>query len=180
MNTDKILWPKKASVKQSFPLPSSIIYYIAKNPVTQKFYNTIIQCCKYFFEKNAIIAAKDITNICDEIYVIPRDNKKILSWVKIDVKKITCKIWLTCSIFIDTENAFNSFLLLFPRFYFRLNIVNIFLQHQKSIIFEDFKFLISSAKLVILQNVKIFYRDGTSVPLEKIIGAIPNIKNFKT
>ena len=50
----------KKLIPQRFSIPSSFIYYMAKNPTSLPVYQKLIQSCKYFFAKNPIIVVFNI------------------------------------------------------------------------------------------------------------------------
>uniref|UniRef100_A0A914PG81 Uncharacterized protein n=1 Tax=Panagrolaimus davidi TaxID=227884 RepID=A0A914PG81_9BILA len=51
---------KGPNIRQTWSLPDSIIYYIAKNPSNAKAWQKLIQCCKYFFAKNPILVIDEL------------------------------------------------------------------------------------------------------------------------
>uniref|UniRef100_A0A914PL00 Uncharacterized protein n=1 Tax=Panagrolaimus davidi TaxID=227884 RepID=A0A914PL00_9BILA len=83
--------------RQNFSLPNNIIYYILKNPKSAKFYQKMVQSCKYFFIKNPIIVIDTKLWFCDE-------NRWETESKQYDITKVTCKFWITGDLFIESNS----------------------------------------------------------------------------
>uniref|UniRef100_A0AC35FQN6 Uncharacterized protein n=1 Tax=Panagrolaimus sp. PS1159 TaxID=55785 RepID=A0AC35FQN6_9BILA len=182
----KFDWPGDDVLKQYFSLPSNIIYYMAMNPSTPKCYNKLIQCCKYFFEKNPIIVVKNLisyngdesqTKICSKREY---ECEEFGCCVDIDIYKVTSTFWLTSELEFDcfSNNNPNYYSTLCSKI-FRCDIAKLLL-HEKLIYYEDFKLLASSAKEILLDCVEMTYNneDGENVMLEKIVEACSKVKKL--
>uniref|UniRef100_A0A914PYX4 Uncharacterized protein n=1 Tax=Panagrolaimus davidi TaxID=227884 RepID=A0A914PYX4_9BILA len=178
-----IVWPEAPSIQQKhLSLPYLIIDYIAKNPSSSEVYKKLIQCCKYFFEKMPILVAAYMfggRQLCSHDEEPYEDDEECC--VSIDINKITSSIWLTKTIDLDETyplvNQKDYYSLLCSKIY-RLETSHLYLQGT-SILFDDFKILVSSVKHVELSDVDIIYNDGKPLMLEDILESIPHIEIFK-
>uniref|UniRef100_A0AC34F0N5 Uncharacterized protein n=1 Tax=Panagrolaimus sp. ES5 TaxID=591445 RepID=A0AC34F0N5_9BILA len=173
----RIPWPGGPSLKQYFSFPESMVYYTAKNPSTSKYYSKIIQSCKYYFQKQPILAVTKI----DNENIICSDEKCICSHcynccVKIDINKISNKFWLTNTFSLEASDSRNFISMISPKIY-RCEIVYLYFI-DKNIIYDDFKMLGSHAKQIYLEYVQIKYKNGSTVMLEQILEVIPNVVKF--
>uniref|UniRef100_A0A914PVD1 Uncharacterized protein n=1 Tax=Panagrolaimus davidi TaxID=227884 RepID=A0A914PVD1_9BILA len=175
-------WPDGLSAQQDWNYRESMIYYIAKNPSSAKVYQKMIQSCKYFFEKNPVLVASELKACNDNVNSLICSNKtdeckknKGKCCVKIDVAKLSSKIWLRDELDI-AYGAKNYTSLLSSKLYrceiYRLEICN------KVIMFDDLQLLSSSAKEIILQKNSIIYNCGKVVMLDKIIESSSNGTEF--
>uniref|UniRef100_A0A914Q5U7 Uncharacterized protein n=1 Tax=Panagrolaimus davidi TaxID=227884 RepID=A0A914Q5U7_9BILA len=180
--SDVTITPKSfnrgSTIKQNWSLPNSIIYYITKYPSNSKGYQKLIQSCKYFFVKNPIIVASFLRSkhvskalICSKKQK-DCENNDGRCCIKIDIKKVTSKIWITgkFEISFDAPTSLLCSKLYKCETYLGLEYKNIF--------FDDFKFLASSVKRICLSKSLIKYKDGEIVMLEKILECLPKIKWF--
>uniref|UniRef100_A0A914P459 Uncharacterized protein n=1 Tax=Panagrolaimus davidi TaxID=227884 RepID=A0A914P459_9BILA len=173
----KISWPKSSSIRQYFSLPSNIIYYISKNPSSSEVYNKMIQCCKYFFERNPIIVVPNMeeNTVClNDASECQKCKKECC--IEIDLKKLACKIWFTNQLVIWDPNIAEIPPLFLSKIY-RTEIQHLEI-HEKFVKYDNFKFLAFTAKDVYLNNVKMVYENGKDVPLEKILEEIPEVEQF--
>uniref|UniRef100_A0A914QEZ1 Uncharacterized protein n=1 Tax=Panagrolaimus davidi TaxID=227884 RepID=A0A914QEZ1_9BILA len=162
-------WPGGPSIRQNWLLPDNIIYYIAKNPSSSKVYQKHVQICKFFFEKNPIItvAALGTCEKCTKYLISQNGHDRC---IKIDLNMLSTKIWITRNLFVykHIENFAENILSKIIRFeVLTLAIVN------NDIIFDDLKFLVSSAKKVKLQENSVKYKNGTIVMFDKILECLP-------
>uniref|UniRef100_A0AC34FLZ3 Uncharacterized protein n=1 Tax=Panagrolaimus sp. ES5 TaxID=591445 RepID=A0AC34FLZ3_9BILA len=174
----KIVWSGGPSMRQHFALPESIMYYMAMNPSSAEVYKKLIQTSKYFFEKNPILVAEDICNIYGVTEICSNIECRGFGvcCVKIDLKKISSKFWFTNGLYLHDNDTQYSFSMLCSKIYRCENsILTLYNQH---LMYDEFKFLASSATNVTLGNVKITNNDGSTVMLEKILEAVPKIENF--
>uniref|UniRef100_A0AC35FJ81 Uncharacterized protein n=1 Tax=Panagrolaimus sp. PS1159 TaxID=55785 RepID=A0AC35FJ81_9BILA len=179
-NCGKITWPDCPSQKQDWSLPGCVIYYIAKNPLSAKCYQKLVQTCKFFFEKNPILVVKKLydyeeedgvnTRICSNINDECMKNNQTCC-VQIDLHKLSSKIWLTevLSALHGTQD-FMSFLC---SKLFRCEIF-CFKAKGKFIKYDDFKSLVSCAKGIYLFKCVIKYNGGNIVMLDKILELFPS------
>uniref|UniRef100_A0A914P863 Uncharacterized protein n=1 Tax=Panagrolaimus davidi TaxID=227884 RepID=A0A914P863_9BILA len=159
------------------------MYYMAMNPSNSKFNHKLIQSCKYFFERNPILVVRKM----EEISICSNEDCTAYSYddapccVKIDIKKIKSKFWLTQKLMADylrmDESPNITFTSLLCPKLFRCEIDDLRIC-DKIVLFEDFKYLASFATYVTLSNVKMIHRNGKVVMLEKILEAITNIEKF--
>uniref|UniRef100_A0AC35FB48 Uncharacterized protein n=1 Tax=Panagrolaimus sp. PS1159 TaxID=55785 RepID=A0AC35FB48_9BILA len=100
--------------------------------------------------------------------------------VEIDINKITSSIWLTNIIHLEDMDSLvnqkNYYSLLCSKIY-RLEISELIL-NGISILFDDFKVLVSPVENVELMDVDILYNDGKPVMLEGILESILHIEIF--
>uniref|UniRef100_A0A914R2I7 Uncharacterized protein n=1 Tax=Panagrolaimus davidi TaxID=227884 RepID=A0A914R2I7_9BILA len=180
---EKIQWPNTPSMKQNWSFKESLIYYIAMKPPTSKVYQRLIQLCKYFFEKNPILIVTRLRDSKEDGDVKSRIcfyedlecyKKKRECCFKIDIAKLSAKIWITRLLFI-INHLKDYFALLCSKLYRCENIeIGIF---DTIVMFEDFKFMVSSAKDVALHNTSIEYNNGTIVMFDKILECLsPNVE----
>uniref|UniRef100_A0A914QZY1 Uncharacterized protein n=1 Tax=Panagrolaimus davidi TaxID=227884 RepID=A0A914QZY1_9BILA len=180
-----ILWPETPSIQQKhLSLPYLIIDYIAKNPLSPEVYKKLIQCCKYFFEKMPVLVAADMFDggrtLCPYNGEKCDDNDEECC-VSIDINKLKSSIWPTNLICLD-----QNYYPVYHKDYYSLLCSKIYLLGTSrlclrgiSILFDDFKILVSAVKNVELSNVDITYNDGKPVMLEGILESIPHIKTFE-
>uniref|UniRef100_A0A914PET2 Uncharacterized protein n=1 Tax=Panagrolaimus davidi TaxID=227884 RepID=A0A914PET2_9BILA len=145
----KRAWPGGPSVQQNWSLPNSMIFYIAKNPSSSKVYQKLVQTCKFFFEKNPIIIIENL-DTCENgtNYHISQNERldclenKFECCIKIDLNKLSTKIWITQGLFIR-KHIQNSIATVVQR-NFRYEILNLGVD-DNDIIFDDLKVLASFA-----------------------------------
>uniref|UniRef100_A0AC34F8Y0 Uncharacterized protein n=1 Tax=Panagrolaimus sp. ES5 TaxID=591445 RepID=A0AC34F8Y0_9BILA len=176
----RIVWPESPSLKQYFSLPDSIMYYMAMNPPSPEVYNKLIQSCKYFFERNPILVVKHMNEIDVDTKICAKEDCDGIGdkpcCIKIDLKKIKSKFWLTHELYMDCYTTQNFISMLLPKlFRCDINVLTIF---HKDILYDEFKYLASFAKEVEVCNVKMLYTDGKTVMLEKILEVVLKIQYF--
>uniref|UniRef100_A0A914Q9H3 Uncharacterized protein n=1 Tax=Panagrolaimus davidi TaxID=227884 RepID=A0A914Q9H3_9BILA len=180
----KRAWPGGSSIQQNWSLPDSMILYIAKNPSSSKVYQKHVQICKLFFEKNPIIIVANLDTLenCTKYHISQNKRlecikNKFECCIKIDLNKLSTKIWITQGLFIG-QSIQNCFATIVQKS-FRFEILCL-LVFDNDIIFDDLKVLVSSAKHVSLYDTNsIKYKNGTIVMFDKILECLPsNIKYF--
>uniref|UniRef100_A0A914P5T9 DUF38 domain-containing protein n=1 Tax=Panagrolaimus davidi TaxID=227884 RepID=A0A914P5T9_9BILA len=176
-------WPGGPSVQQYCSLPNSMIYYIAKNPTSPKFYQNLVQTCKFFFEKNPVIVMANLYTLENGTkYHISQNERheciknNLECCIKIDLNKLSTKIWITQVLSIQ-KHIQNSIATIVQKT-FRFEILYLYVE-DNDIIFDDLKVLVSSAKSVFLCENSIKYKKGITVMLDKILECLPtNIEIF--
>uniref|UniRef100_A0AC34FIB0 Uncharacterized protein n=1 Tax=Panagrolaimus sp. ES5 TaxID=591445 RepID=A0AC34FIB0_9BILA len=168
---------------QSFSLPDSIMFYMAKNPPSAEIYQKLIQSCKYFFVKNPLLVVSELHLGYRNGWHTCGDEEKI------DLKNIPHKLWISrnlnvvvnCGIVhIDACNGQDRFFVssLISKFY-RCDVTKLTLQRQ-TISFKDFIFLASNVESLQLTNaLNILNEDGSVATLEKIVEALPKLTYFE-
>uniref|UniRef100_A0A914PB64 Uncharacterized protein n=1 Tax=Panagrolaimus davidi TaxID=227884 RepID=A0A914PB64_9BILA len=181
----KRAWPGCPSIQQNWSLPNSIILYIAKNPSSSKVYQILVRTCKFFFETNPIIitAYLDTCKNSTKYRISQNQNERrkcsqnnFECCIKIDLNMLSTKIWITRGLYIQKriQNSITTIVQKNFRFEsFHLSVA------ENDIIFDDLKFLVSSAKRVFLFENSIKYKNGSIVMLDNILGCLPtNIEIF--
>uniref|UniRef100_A0AC35FI44 Uncharacterized protein n=1 Tax=Panagrolaimus sp. PS1159 TaxID=55785 RepID=A0AC35FI44_9BILA len=170
-----IKWPGGPSIQQKhLSLPYLIIDYMAKNPSSTEVYNKLIQCCKHFYEKNPILVVKNM----NENGISSTNGSEVDEdeyFVDMDIQKIKSKIWLT-DVLSLWGVALPNFTVLCSKLY-RCNLSELFLGDM-NVLFDDFKYLALTVKGVELNNVKMTYKNGKPVMLERILEALPKVEDF--
>uniref|UniRef100_A0AC35FG45 Maturase K n=1 Tax=Panagrolaimus sp. PS1159 TaxID=55785 RepID=A0AC35FG45_9BILA len=171
------------AVKQDFPYPSSIMYYIKTCQKEFKFYYKFVQTCKYFYSPTDPVPCFYLGNV---VHLNPGQKLIIRIFTQMylllpdDLKKIK-KIWLMGHFSITPVSL--------PLRYYSSILNNLFLSNihslqisKQNISFTDFQLLISSktlTKLSIVAGASIMdERDNTRVKLDKILECVPNIHSF--
>uniref|UniRef100_A0AC34FWC6 Uncharacterized protein n=1 Tax=Panagrolaimus sp. ES5 TaxID=591445 RepID=A0AC34FWC6_9BILA len=152
------------------------MYYMAVNPSTPEAYNKLIQCCKYFFEKNPILVAarmRDQTTICTKEYC--EDDKKCC--VIYDITKTSSKLWLTHDLNLHGYDGSLNFIPLLRKKLFRYQIPNLII-FTKIVTIDDFKFVASFPDLIFIWASKIVDAAGNTVMLETLFENMYNVKYF--
>uniref|UniRef100_A0A914Q7T8 Uncharacterized protein n=1 Tax=Panagrolaimus davidi TaxID=227884 RepID=A0A914Q7T8_9BILA len=178
----KRAWPGGPSIQQNWLLPESIIFYAAKNPSSAAVYFKLIQSCKYFFERNPILivtkfdTCPDNVNcyICQNSYKDCIENKRKCC-IKIDMKKLSSKLWITLDLCLQYGTQNFTSLLCSKLYHSEIYCLGI---RDKIIQFDDFKVLTTSANAVFSWKCSIIYSDGKIVMLDKILKCLPNLGNF--
>uniref|UniRef100_A0A914P794 Uncharacterized protein n=1 Tax=Panagrolaimus davidi TaxID=227884 RepID=A0A914P794_9BILA len=171
----KRAWPGGPSIQQNWSLPNSMILYIAKNPTSPKVYQKLVQTCKFFFETHPIIIMAALTTFKNFSQYYISENGHDLC-MKIDLNKLSTKIWITQGLFFYKRVENFAEHLLSKIFRCEVSTLGVF---DNDIIFDDLKFLVSSAKNVALYRNSIKYKNGTTVMLDKVLECIPtNIEYF--
>ena len=81
-------------VLQRFSIPSSILYYVTRDPATPIVYQKFIQSCKYFYAVNPIYIV-DVIRIIDGVAEIHQGDDKGMPYLVIKPHQILCKLWVT-------------------------------------------------------------------------------------
>uniref|UniRef100_A0A914QW75 Uncharacterized protein n=1 Tax=Panagrolaimus davidi TaxID=227884 RepID=A0A914QW75_9BILA len=159
--------------RQNFVFRDSFMQYIAKNPKSVKLYQKLVKSCKYFFLKNPILILYKLrdTNFGWEAMAEAED-----CWKRLDINNITSKFWIIEGFYGYTgSNHIVSSLI--PKLYKCdakwLDLVN------QIITFDELLFLASNAEHFDFYGVVVKYEDGSLVPLEKVVEALPKIKTIE-
>uniref|UniRef100_A0AC34FW11 Uncharacterized protein n=1 Tax=Panagrolaimus sp. ES5 TaxID=591445 RepID=A0AC34FW11_9BILA len=171
----KVYFDASSSRHQSFPFQDSLINYITKNPSSSKCYQKMVQSCKYFYIKNPILVVFKFG------YDEKRNDKcRIYSGKKcIQMANITSKLWITDELYVSCISPAkqNLFLSLIPKLY-QFDAKRIYLwDHTLS--FDHFCYLNQSTENIDLWRITVKYDDGSIVPFEKLIEALPKLKNIR-
>uniref|UniRef100_A0A914P9J4 Uncharacterized protein n=1 Tax=Panagrolaimus davidi TaxID=227884 RepID=A0A914P9J4_9BILA len=157
--------------RQCFALPDPIMEYIAKNPEFAELYQKLIESCKYFFIKNPILVIHDLRynngNGWEMRSLISDD------WKKVDMKKLSCKLWITGSVNViaTTSDDKNALSLIIPKIdECQAESLDLFGQ---DIFYEELDILGTFAKDVYLYGSVVKYQNGKNVELEKIVQVFP-------
>uniref|UniRef100_A0A914P4C6 Uncharacterized protein n=1 Tax=Panagrolaimus davidi TaxID=227884 RepID=A0A914P4C6_9BILA len=168
----------------------------SKNPSTSKFYQKLIQSCKYFFIKNPIIIVPELIfiEINERWYTqgrrFPKDRPNGIS---VYLNKITSKIW-NIDLLIVRPNIWEpatippvvtSFV---PKIY-QCDATSIRI-YEQMFFYNDLMVIASKCEMFHLSNVVIINNDKvvpekaknsfkTAVSLETIFKALPNVKIFE-
>ena len=78
-------------LQQRFSLPPSIIYNMAKNPISPSGYQKLTQTCKYFYARNPIIVVDFIWLFDDSFHVYLNKDKH--PYRIRNARQILCKFW---------------------------------------------------------------------------------------
>uniref|UniRef100_A0A914PVU4 Uncharacterized protein n=1 Tax=Panagrolaimus davidi TaxID=227884 RepID=A0A914PVU4_9BILA len=160
---------------QNFAFQGSIMYYIAKNPKSVKLYQKLVQSCKYFFRMNPILINEYICVLNYKsigLKAVKEDGWKIL-----DINNISSKCWITKGCYGFTGNNHHLVSSLIPKLY-KCDAKRLDLGDQ-IITFDELMFLASNAEEIDLDGVVVKYEDGSLVPLEKVVEALPKIKTIR-
>uniref|UniRef100_A0A914PWX1 Uncharacterized protein n=1 Tax=Panagrolaimus davidi TaxID=227884 RepID=A0A914PWX1_9BILA len=135
--------------QQNFSMPNSIIFYVAKNPKTAKFYLKM------------------------------RIGEWRIGRLPLNLTKYNCKYWITDKIcasaseFVD-KNIFSQII---PKLY--LCDVKSLNLYSQVVSFNDLSLLISSAKEICLHNVIVKHADSSDVLFEDLIKISVNAKSVE-
>jgi hypothetical protein len=158
---------------QNFPFRDSMINYITNNPSSPKVWLKMIICCKYFFAKNPLVIISNLYYHGEEgwktIGMSFRGGEKYLT-------NLLCKFWIYNHIVVTEiapQNAVSNFI---SRI-FRCDLKDLDLQNQV-ITFDELLLLSAKKGYVSFDNVTVYYKDGSVVPLEKIVQFYPDISDF--
>uniref|UniRef100_A0A914PPE1 Uncharacterized protein n=1 Tax=Panagrolaimus davidi TaxID=227884 RepID=A0A914PPE1_9BILA len=156
---------------QSFSIPESFVFYIAKNPITWKLYQKMVKTCKFFFVKNPILVV--------DKYLCYYGSKWTMEKAPYDMDQTTSKLWITSdlnvspkySITAETKDR-NILTSIIPKLY-RCDVRVLFLLNQ-DISYHDLPFLTSSAESVFFNQVVVKHEDGSNVDVQKIVEIASN------
>uniref|UniRef100_A0A914QMY2 Uncharacterized protein n=1 Tax=Panagrolaimus davidi TaxID=227884 RepID=A0A914QMY2_9BILA len=84
--------------RQSFSMPDSVMFYMAKNPKTAELYQKVVQTCKYFFVKNSILVISSLFYYGEKWSIGG-------SRVVYDLADTTSKFWITEKFYAIPANA---------------------------------------------------------------------------
>lgn len=162
---------------QDWSLPDSIVYYITQNPSSAEFYFNLISTCKYFFTKNAILLCPGL-GFDGKIY--EEKSKALEELTACNDLESPAKIWIVgCDFGVfpsKTSNLTNGVSSFIENIYRceaeRLYFVNQIISH------DELFFLTSSVYAIHFDQVTVKDKDGSILPLEKIVEAIPKLKEI--
>uniref|UniRef100_A0A914QZH7 Uncharacterized protein n=1 Tax=Panagrolaimus davidi TaxID=227884 RepID=A0A914QZH7_9BILA len=136
-------------------------------PSNAKSYKKLVKSCKYFFSKNSIYVADDLklhpntlvqlsTGFCPSFYIT---NETVKLWITNTVESYRCSL--------------SPF---FPKLY-KTDFKKLDLSFQ-TISYNDFVFISSNVEDITFCEVIVKNEDATIVPLEKLVKALPKIKDI--
>ena len=167
---------KLSAIKQRFTLPEALVFYMAKNPPSPEVFHILIRCCKYFWLKNPVITFKDFS--CSTYHKYWRTIKinGFGKYQEFHIENLNEKLWICWHFSVwGDRNQFmaSSFI---PRIH-RCDLNSLMLFNQ-IVSFDEFQKFISSGSLELLKFYKTIVKnkDGTIVPIEKLIELLPNVK----
>jgi hypothetical protein len=173
----------KTAIKQDFPYPSSIMYYIKQNLKNVFLYFKFIRVCKYFYSPTDPVPYFNGTNlnnfnIGQKLIMGLFHGSYILSLN--DLKNID-KIWLNTSFCVDPDTLPLSFYSCLLEKLYRNDILCLWIFKQK-ISFSDFKLLTSSKNLLdltIWSGGSIRQENNVAeVPLDEILKCVPKLRRL--
>uniref|UniRef100_A0AC34FFV6 DUF38 domain-containing protein n=1 Tax=Panagrolaimus sp. ES5 TaxID=591445 RepID=A0AC34FFV6_9BILA len=157
---------------QNWSLPDSIIFYMAKNPPSAKAYQNLVQSCKYFFVKNPIL-------VIDELFVKQKKEVRFNNalWLD-DLSHVSSKIWITKklenSVYPKYPTTLKLMSSIIPQLY-QVDAQTLFLRNQ-IISFDEFLSLSSKVQHIVLNIAIVQDKEGSIVPLEKLVQFLPDAK----
>uniref|UniRef100_A0A914PJA5 Uncharacterized protein n=1 Tax=Panagrolaimus davidi TaxID=227884 RepID=A0A914PJA5_9BILA len=170
---------RESCLPQEFSFRKPIMEYIWKNPSTPKVYQKLIQCCKIFFFKNAILVIENLEYYNGWRYCKGKDCSKCPYgrhvMEKLDTDKLLCDIWLSEKLCVNTYGNLGRIASNFIPKISRYNVVNLQLFNEL-LYFDELKFLSKGVKECSLHWNLVKYSNGEEVPLENIIRLFTNSK----
>ena len=170
---------KLTAFHQKFSLPEALIYYIAKNPPSAKFYEKLIKCCQYFWLKNPIITLDGLSWYYRGKYWGTYKMNGFGERQRFEIENLNEKLWIYQT--LSVRNDQNQFLAssLIPRIYM-CNLTRLYLSDQ-TLSFDELKKFISPDSLECLDLHKTIVKNdnGTVVPMENLIELLPNLQSFQ-
>ena len=164
---------------QKFSLPSTIVYYIFKNPASPSVYQKLIKTCKYFYPKNPIIVVDYFGFSYDgfSFHTTPFAKREEKEYFQKDIRKISCKFWITDKAEVNPYHRWiRKFL---HKKIFRINglfLTGYFnLKLEKLLRPETAQFV----TVITFGYALPRYADGTLMPIEKIFDFFPNLEVFR-
>uniref|UniRef100_A0AC34FTT3 Uncharacterized protein n=1 Tax=Panagrolaimus sp. ES5 TaxID=591445 RepID=A0AC34FTT3_9BILA len=145
---------------------------MTKTPLTPKYYKNVIHTCKYFFVKNPILI----------FHILFYNNKDgwttFINGVKIsaDLKNVLSKLWMTEEICVFGRNEKNKNIVssIIPKIY-KCDLTELKIEDQ-DMSFGDLKTLSSNVKKLVLREVIVMYKNGSTVPFEKIVAVFKKLQ----
>ena len=158
---------------QRFPIPSNIVFYMAKNPSSPSLWKKLIRTCKYFYSRSPIFVVDSIIFSKSKVSIRYEKDKKYFR--VISLSQISCKFWI-----LQTAT------------YFHFNDLKIRILRDKMFQINGFYFKSIHVKLEenlpseILKNVKSVcfdeavpeHADGAPMSLETVFKFFPNLEVF--
>uniref|UniRef100_A0A914PYK6 Uncharacterized protein n=1 Tax=Panagrolaimus davidi TaxID=227884 RepID=A0A914PYK6_9BILA len=162
---------------QDWSLPDSIIYYIAQNPSSAEFYLNLIETCKYFFAKHPILLCPGL-GFDGKMY---EDKSEALEGpTACNDLESPVKLWIVGGDFgvfpPKTSNLTNGVSSFIENIY-RCEAESVYFVNQ-IISHDELLFLTSSVHSIHFDQVTVKNKDGSILPLEKIVEAIPKLKEI--
>uniref|UniRef100_A0A914Q368 Uncharacterized protein n=1 Tax=Panagrolaimus davidi TaxID=227884 RepID=A0A914Q368_9BILA len=177
---------------QNFSTPDTIIFYVSKNPSTSKFYQKMIQSCKYFFIKNPIIIVPELWFYQRTGWYTEgsRPSEDFPNGRLVYLNELTSKIWITDSLDVWGNTPIWPVVTSFMPKIYQCDATSIFINEQM-FSFNDLMHIASKCEVLCLLSVVIMNNDEivleteedqiyfeTAVSLEAIFKALPNVKEF--
>ena len=164
---------------QRFSIPSSILYYITKDPTSPTVYQKLTQSCKYFYEKNRLLVVDRIKLVNCKVKVYQEVDKG-MPYLTIKPHQILCKFWVTQTADICCLTDAATETLLFKMFrvnelWFYSQIGNPTIVRLDSILSPK---TIESVKKVTFYNTYPKLANGTMMPVENVFEFFPNVEDF--
>uniref|UniRef100_A0A914Q997 Uncharacterized protein n=1 Tax=Panagrolaimus davidi TaxID=227884 RepID=A0A914Q997_9BILA len=158
--------------RQNWPLPDSIIFYIAKNPSSAKLFQKLVQSCKFFFIKNSIII---IDRSYNHGFFYDRGNKELEAVLeKIQIcENFSCKFWISGDVIGPTSKIISSII---PYIYI-VDVKKIHVYGQ-TVSYNDFLCFAEYIKNLTSINSNFKNENDSNIPLEQLVEALPNLKGF--
>uniref|UniRef100_A0A914QBS2 Uncharacterized protein n=1 Tax=Panagrolaimus davidi TaxID=227884 RepID=A0A914QBS2_9BILA len=156
--------------RQSWPFRDSFINYITKTPSNSKAWTKLIQSCKYFFAKNPILVTENLWWDEEKEWLASLKNDER----PVDFSKLSSKVWITNKFnatYVPSENGIS---LIIPKIY--KCDANFSRLLYDVISYEDFSFLSTNVRKIVLHENIVKNSDGSIVPFENLIAVLPKIK----
>uniref|UniRef100_A0A914QF70 Uncharacterized protein n=1 Tax=Panagrolaimus davidi TaxID=227884 RepID=A0A914QF70_9BILA len=174
---------------QNFSMPDSNIFYITKNPSTPKFYQKLIQSCKYFFIKNSIIIVPKLRFSLEYkgwYTQGSRPSNDRPNGRSVYLNELTSKIWITDSFSVCGGTPDWSVVTSFMPQIYQCDATYIFIYGQ-IFSFNNLMVIASKCEMLYLSSVIKLNNDKivpetnyfkTAVSLDALFKALPNVKTF--
>ena len=152
---------------QSFSIPSSIIYYITKNPVSPSTYEKLIRSCKHFFAKNPIIVVDGIRFSRDDGFSVSK-NLAVKSYKSLN--QVLCKFWVDSLAIQKCPINLNH----------RIFRVNELYLNNDSVILEQILCpeVIEAIRKIKFRNTISKHADGSTMSIENLLEFFPNLESI--
>ena len=156
--------------RQHFSLPYFIIAYLIETE-SPHLLQKLQKCCKYFFAKKTILVAdkhiRCFSTTNNGTFVVDSNR------MKLTLPK-SKKWWLT-SLSCDVKNSFSTI-----RPYIYCATLSKLCIWEEDLSLNDINILLSNNKMkeLVFSRVNIRDADGTPVPVDYILGKVPNITTF--
>uniref|UniRef100_A0AC35GUY1 Uncharacterized protein n=1 Tax=Panagrolaimus sp. PS1159 TaxID=55785 RepID=A0AC35GUY1_9BILA len=154
---------------QDFAFPGSLIYYIAKNPLSPKVYQKLIKTCKFFFVKNPILVLSNLYYY-NEWVTWSNGNR-----TKVDLENGLGKYWVS-EYFGACSSRPSIAASIVPRISF-CNIQHLSLTNQ-IISYNDLMILAKDVEDLTMDKVFVKNEATCFVTMDKIFDLFPKNPNF--